>query len=504
MQLKGRNTKRFIVTRVSSLANFLFALVLIGSAGRSAFAFQAQFGVGPDNNQEVLISALNSAKKTILLNAYEFDHPIVAQILKDKIASGVSVQILLEGEPVGRMGMGSRETLDELKGAMARASKSANHVFIMMRPKKGDPRRFRFDHAKYAVIDSRRAFISSENLSMTGHANPGTIGNRGWDTILDSPTIAAELTQTFQNDIDPSFGDIAEYSTDMNLPTHPGGKAAATAKRAMTPYAAASGQVQEATLIYSPHSMEGLTQLVRNAKSSVQVEEMSLPLLWRNDPVQLNPLVSELIEAARRKVKVQVLLNDDRVFERSFESSHDSANISLNESFNSTSAVSDFLQTIGITLPLLLPGEPESSTLGRSDSIRKNAKTVDYLRSLGICERIPLEAKIVDTRALKITYIHNKGMIIDRTGALVSSVNGTSNSANNNREVAVYLKSPDAAAYFGEVYDFDWKSSSNDIPNVPQNAEVDCGSKLYLPELASPLAGESADRFLQLSDSGSA
>ena len=91
-----------------------------------------------------------------------------------------------------------------------------------------------------------------------------------------------------------------------------------------------------------------------------------------------------------------------------------------------------------------------------STTPKPNQITVNYLNQIAHCDNLPIEARIVDTRAAGITYIHNKGIIVDSDIAIVSSINGTQNSAMNNREVAVALQSPEAAKYFGQAFSFDW------------------------------------------------
>jgi phosphatidylserine/phosphatidylglycerophosphate/cardiolipin synthase-like enzyme len=61
---------------------------------------------------------------------------------------------------------------------------------------------------------------------------------------------------------------------------------------------------------------------------------------------------------------------------------------------------------------------------------------------------------------VEVNYVHNKGMVADGSRVFVSSINGTENAIMNNREVAVSVVSPDAAQYFGKVFDTDWQLST--------------------------------------------
>lgn len=74
-----------------------------------------------------------------------------------------------------------------------------------------------------------------------------------------------------------------------------------------------------------------------------------------------------------------------------------------------------------------------------------------------------LKAQIVADRE-GILKVHNKGMIVDGRYVLISSINWNYNSANNNREAALILDSPEAAAYYTKVFDYDWDRYVLDNP----------------------------------------
>jgi len=68
-----------------------------------------------------------------------------------------------------------------------------------------------------------------------------------------------------------------------------------------------------------------------------------------------------------------------------------------------------------------------------------------------------------------LTKIHNKGMIVDDEYVLISSINWNFNSPNNNREAGLIIQSPEAAAYYTEVFAFDW---NGDYEKDPVTAEI--------------------------------
>ncbi|MHA1909107.1 MAG: phospholipase D-like domain-containing protein, partial [Candidatus Thorarchaeota archaeon] len=63
------------------------------------------------------------------------------------------------------------------------------------------------------------------------------------------------------------------------------------------------------------------------------------------------------------------------------------------------------------------------------------------------------------------TANHNKGIIADGKIVLVSSINYSDNSIENNREAGVIIENEDVAQWFLDVYDFDWGIADGDAMN---------------------------------------
>jgi hypothetical protein len=389
-----------------------------------AHAFPGHFAVGPDSNQEMLISSINSAQRELLINIYQMDTPAVVRAIIDKINQGLSVSLLVEASPVGGVGAAETAALNAIQNAMNAQNNGNQHLFMMGKQRRSDQRRFRFDHAKYIVIDSNRVYVTSENFTTTGHADSGTVGNRGWDAVLDSPSLAQELIEIFQSDVDPQYGDIYEYQSTGSL--EPNSHESSGSARSLVRYGVKGGNVGRVTLVTSPNSLDGIINVIRSARQKIRMEEMSLPLTWKTPETVQDPIVTELIRAAERGVRVQVLLNDEQVFHHGSHRDDDAP-------------------------------------------LRGNDQTVDFLQSYAKSNRLPLEARIIDIRATQITYVHNKGIIVDDQAVFVSSINGTQNSVMNNREVAVLLESSDAANYFTPVFDFDWAQSGEGSEEIPQS-----------------------------------
>jgi phosphatidylserine/phosphatidylglycerophosphate/cardiolipin synthase-like enzyme len=227
----------------------------------------------------------------------------------------------------------------------------------------------------------------------------------------------------FAADADPSESDIVDMLADTTSFRVKKSSETKTQPRAVPSIPEGNGDVSFATLVTSPNSMDEIAALIDSADSHVELEYASLPPEWTKPKKHRSPIVDALIRAARRDVHVRVLLNDDSVFaskERPEEEDEDKPAVA---------------------------------------KVYANEVTVKLLNTVAKAEGVPLEGRIVDTKAADITYIHNKGILVDGKRAFVSSINGTQNSVTNNREVALILDSPSAAAYYQKAFDFDWKVS---------------------------------------------
>jgi len=395
--------------------------------GSSASAFPVRLGVGPDNNYTTLSSIIDEAQESIRLNIYHYTNARITSQLIQKIEDGVCVQMLVEAEPLHQdLPVDSKKLLALIVKAMRADGRACNKLFLMVTPEHGE-RRFVMDHAKYIVADESKAWISSENISDSGHTLPGNVGNRGWDVVIENSRLAGELTAIFKADTDLRNKDIREVKQIRMgaLPSEPRRAQADRAKRTIPAIAEAMGNATRGTLVTSPDSLDELKRLIRSATQHLELEYLSLSTNWKDEGKAslMNPIISELIKAAQRGVEVRVLLNDPATFS------------------GGTSAPSN---------------DPED--------LKGNDKTVNLLQTIAKQEGLPLEARIVDYKALQISYVHNKGILVDGKTTLISSINGTQNSIMRNRETAVILSGTEIAEYYGAVFDFDWRASSRQRP----------------------------------------
>jgi cardiolipin synthase len=342
--------------------------------------------VSPDCGREVLEATLSGAASSIRLNIYEFTDPGIAGMLEDAHERGVAVTMLLEGGPVG----GITEEEEGLAGGLSRCGASV----LLMETTDAAHAKYRFDHAKYCIIDDEGVFVTSENFKPTGFPKKGTDGNRGWGAYLEDARVAAYFGEVFAHDT--GGGDVIPYDGAESVVEELPGR---SYEREFAPLTVANVSV---TPVLSPDTSHLVTELMMSAQSSIDIEQAYISNWSDNRP---NPYLDAAIDAARRGVQVRVLL--DSYY------------------YN-------------------IEGECD------------NDEMAAFINDIARREHLPLEARCADLDANTMVKIHNKGVIVDKTRVLVSSINWNENSPCFNREAGVILEQPDIGAYYTAVFEDDW------------------------------------------------
>ena len=342
--------------------------------------------VSPDSSLAVFSRVVASAQHQVLVNVYELSSAPITDSLIDAEKRGVDVEVLLEGGPVGGIS-------PEEKAAIWRLNQSGIPVYEMAAPDGGHAP-YRYDHAKYVVIDDRAVFVTSENFGHSGFPATGEVGNRGWGVYLEDHNLAAYFKDIFRTDtggpaIVPVYGceGPAEVYTVVSYPA------------LFAPETFAGARV---TPVIAPDTSSAITGLLESAQESIEIEQA---YITNESKTGLNPYLATAINASRRGVHVRVLL-DSYWFNTEDEADNDEMAALINR--------------------------------------------------IAATEHLPLEARCADLEASGFEKIHNKGVVVDDRAVLVSSINWNTNSPNFNREAGVIVEHPDVARYFRTVFDADW------------------------------------------------
>jgi len=342
--------------------------------------------VSPDCSDELFSGVVSTASKEILLNVYEFSSPSMGASLSRAHARGVNITMLVEGGPVGGIAKEESASLFSL-------NQSGIPVYAMMSTKDMHAP-YRYDHAKYLVIDRRAVLLASENFKYSGFASPGTTGNRGWGVLLEDPGLAGYFSTVFTTDL----------SAASTMPYYgvPGVSESPSVEKRTAAFAPMKFEGATVRPVLAPDTSDQIAGLIASSGESVEIEEAYIK---NETPFTLNPYLAEAVNASRRGVRVRVLLD------------------------------SSWYDTQGP---------------------RDNDEMVALINRIGATEHIPLEARCANLRASRITTIHNKGVIVDDRQVLVSSINWNSNSPQFNREAGVIIDHPGVAQYFRAAFDQDW------------------------------------------------
>jgi phosphatidylserine/phosphatidylglycerophosphate/cardiolipin synthase-like enzyme len=342
--------------------------------------------VSPDCSDELFSEVVSTASKEILLNVYEFSSPSMGASLARAHARGVNITMLVEGGPVGGIAKEESASLFSL-------NRSGIPVYAMMSTKDMHAP-YRYDHAKYLVIDRRTVLLASENFKYSGFASPGTTGNRGWGVLIEDPGLAGYFSTVFTTDL--SAPSTVSYTGT------PGPLESPSPEKRPAAFSPIKFEGAVVRPVLAPDTSDQITGLIGSARQTVEIEEAYIK---NETPLTLNPYLAEAVNASRRGVRVRVLLD---------------------------------------------------SSWYDTEGPKDNDEMVALINRIGATEHIPLEARCANLRASRITTIHNKGVIVDDRQVLVSSINWNSNSPQFNREAGVIIDHPGVAQYFRAAFDQDW------------------------------------------------
>jgi cardiolipin synthase len=395
-----------------------------------AFFFPATFtemavityAVAPDNIYETVLAEIDKATESIYYEGYTFKNADLADAIVTQMTAnpGMTVTILLEGEPVGGI-------TDQEKWVCQQIEDAGAQVYFMYNDDATDVHdRYNYQHGKWMIINEEVLLTGSENLDTSSmpadDKSDGTSGNRGVWLIADAPGAVAHVLDVFRHDLDPAHHrDLFRWTAGD--PTYGAPSAGFTpdyssggttyAVQFPTPFVVSGTLAFE--MVQSPENslrdVDSLLGMVARAGSgdTVLVEQLCEYPFWgptdSNPAEDPNPRLEAYIAAARRGARVRLLLD---------------------------SAYDD-------------PGD------GRS-----NAAICAYVNDIAASESLNLSCFLSNPTG---TGIHNKMVLVWDGGqgyVHTGSINGSENSSKNNREMAVQVRSTEAYKYLAKVFWYDW------------------------------------------------
>ncbi len=347
--------------------------------------------VSPDDGRGRVLSFLMSARHSLEAAVYTLTSDGIASVLADRARNGVRVRVLLEGSPVGGVEPDERRLIGSLLDAGAEVRALSGGLDVV--------KRYRYVHAKYAIVDGAAALVSSENFGDSGFPTPGEGGNRGWSVIVEDLALARQLWEVFEEDFDPSRADSVAASGVAGGPPE--------APEAVLPWSASptSGSRRIQLLVGPDNALtdRGVLGLLASAKETAWIEAFYADDPWGASP---NPLLEAAFTAAHRGVDVRVLL--------------------------------------------------DGSGWSAEEDTTANEALAAVLNERARREGVSLEVRIFEPAGI-VERIHNKGAVVDGRSALVSSLNWAHGSATENREIGVIVDDPAVATRLAEAFLGDWE-----------------------------------------------
>jgi phosphatidylserine/phosphatidylglycerophosphate/cardiolipin synthase-like enzyme len=392
--------------------------------------------VTPDNAYEPIRKQIESAKHSIYIEVYTFEHAALAEIIAAKARAGVDVRILLEG------GLRTTGITDQEKWCCQQVEMTGGRVyFVAQNPDDRIYARYGNQHAKFIIIDNRTLIMGSDNLGYGSipddQKKDGTRGRRGVMLIIDAPTLVAYARQIFDADFNTNFKDILHFQANDEKYGAPPSDFTPDRVSGGTVYTILKAEPLELRgtfdfeIVQSPENslrdQDGLLGLVAKAGEGdvILVEQQYERKYWgpkdSSPEADPNPRLEAYIAAARRGATVRILLD------------------------NCYASISD----------------PKGSVA-----------TCEYVNNIARTEDLQLEALLGNPAGGGVFEeiiagrdyegIHNKMILVRINGqgyAHIGSINGSEVSSKVNRELAVQIRSDEVYNYLSDIFEYDWSVS---------------------------------------------
>jgi phosphatidylserine/phosphatidylglycerophosphate/cardiolipin synthase-like enzyme len=358
----------------------------------------------PDSTFAVTKRLFDGAKKSILIGIYDFSAPHMRELLLSAMARGVKVSLMLDIDSDDE-----KHLFDELvqMGVTGVEAPSCANDTV---------RFFSCSHEKVIVIDDTWTLVQSGNYSDNSipmNVNDGgngagfRTGNRDTGVAVKSAALAKLFTQILRADMK------LVKATPQLLRRLPG-PAMFLVERAPAKMPDKLFPSLEMNLpsrltvqpVLSPDNyMDVVPSLLRKAKKSILIEQQYI----RADGTK-NPNVHLLLDAI-----AEARANNPRLDVR----------IVLGKIFNGGE----------------LPKEQANLKILRDEY------------------DLVLDTNIRYINTDQLVHCHNKMVIIDGTGVLVSSQNWSDTAVSKNREAGLWVPQADIAKYFKKIFETDWKAA---------------------------------------------
>jgi phosphatidylserine/phosphatidylglycerophosphate/cardiolipin synthase-like enzyme len=356
----------------------------------------------PDSTYSVTKRLFDAAKKTILIGIYDFSAPHIVELVQNALQRGVKIKLMLDIDNEKEQDLFD-ELLDQGVDAVPApscASKRAKY--------------FSSSHEKVIVIDDEWSLVQSGNYSSHsiplnvvdgGDPNKFRFGNRDTGLAIRSRELAKFFSKILKRDM------ALELAGPQGV-----AKAAVAATAFLIEKAPTKvplklfpskpfklNKALEIQPVLSPDNyMSVVPDFLKGARKSILIEQQYI----RGSQSEIAKLLAAVKAAmsASKKLEVRIILG--KIFNKKD-----------------------------------LPKE------------KKNLQLLSKQYKLKLGKNI----RFVDTT--RFVHCHNKMVLVDGKGVLVSSQNWSDSAVAKNREAGVILEHAGICAYYTEMFESDWKTA---------------------------------------------
>jgi phosphatidylserine/phosphatidylglycerophosphate/cardiolipin synthase-like enzyme len=363
----------------------------------------------PDSTFAVTKTFLDGAQKSILIGIYDFSSDPIKQLLLKAMRRGVKVKLMLDIDSKDEQAL--FDDLAQFGATCVEAPSCASKR----------ARYFLSSHEKVIVIDGEWSLVQSGNYSDNsippnfedgGDPSNFVTGNRDSGLAIRSQPLARFFTKVLDSDIELELGG---------------------------PEALAAPVAEEAVLLVEAAPKKIPAKLFPSKRFKLRGKLSVQPVL---SPDNYMDVVPETIRAARRSVLIEqqyIRSGEDKIIDL------------LDALKEAKGDNSDF--DIRIIL---------GKIFSRKD-LEKERKNLDNLSATyGL--KLGRNIRYIDTS--RFVHCHNKMVLIDGKGVLVSSQNWSRSAVWQNREAGVLLEHAGICDYFTRIFESDWSTALKQLPGV--------------------------------------
>ena len=366
----------------------------------------------PDSTYAVTKKILDAATRSILIGIYDFSAGHVREVLLAAMARGVKVSLMLDIDSKRE-----REFFDDLveMGVSGVSAPSCANSAVRL---------FSSSHEKVIVVDDEWCLVQSGNYSSNsiplnetdGGGASFRTGNRDMGLAIRSPKLAEVFTTILESDMA-----VAQAAPEMLQLPPP----------------------DEIFLV--ERTPRGPEKKFKSKKFTLASKLTAIPVL---SPDNYMGVVPDLLAKARKSIFIE------QQYIRAKQPK-----------------ITKLLEAIA-KAKQSAPGLDVRIVLGKIFDASKVHAEQDMLDHLESVYGLKLGANVRYINTDQFVHCHNKMIIIDGEGVLVSSQNWSDSAVWKNREAGVFLNHDGIAGYFTEIFEHDWKSAFKALPAGGGGPEV--------------------------------